>query len=478
MDLNRKSGMPLYIQVVDYIKEKIRAGEWGVGTKLPSQRKLAKFFHVNRSTVTIAFDELTAQGLIRGAHGAGTEIINNTWGLLAKNQPTNWRSYIEAGSYKPNLSVIQKINQAEFFPHIIRMGTGELSPDLMPQKRVWKILNKQPDPFFSLGYQEPKGELQLREEVSKYVSRFGIKAGPSSIMIVSGALQALQLISVGLLEHGSTLLLERPSYLYSINVFQSSGMRFVGLPMDSEGMKIERLEEYRRIYKSSIVYTIPNFHNPTGTLMSSKRRRQLLSISEQERIPILEDDVYHDLWLDNPPPAPLKALDQAGQVIYIGSLSKALSPGLRIGWIIGPDSVIDRLADIKMQSDYGSSSLAQWMAKELLRTGSYEEHAILVRQHLKIRRDYLIDRLIKYFSDIASWRVPIGGFYIWLKLIPEIRPNALFEEALKNHILINLGVIYDRQARQCLRLSYSYATPKEMDQALRILRSLIIDFNN
>lgn len=475
MGLDRNSIIPLHQQVENYVKKKISNGEWAVGTKLPSQRSLAAGLRVNRSTVITALEELASLGLIEGRRGGGTKVINNTWGLVAKKKPADWGNYVEAGRYKPNLPMIQKINQAEFFPDIIRMGTGELSSALLPNERLAGLFKNVPSRLLSLGYQEPKGDIHLREEISRYLMGIGIKTAPSAILVVSGALQALQLISIGLLDYGSTLLLEKPSYLYSVHVFQSLGMRLVGLPIDSEGMQPGKLGDYKKQYQGAIVYTIPSFHNPTGAVMTEKRRWELLAVCGQERLPIIEDDVYRDLWLDASPPRTLKSLDQSGNVLYIGSLSKVLSPGLRIGWVVGPEPVIDRLADIKMQSDYGSSSLSQWAAEEFLRTGLYEEHACFVREKLKERRDYLAELLDSHFSDIAIWQIPAGGFYVWLKLLPKIDPHLLFENALKQGVLLNPGVLYDRGARQYLRLSYAYATPDETEKAIRILRKLVIE---
>lgn len=474
MKLDRRSGVPLYQQLQHYIEEKIRNGEWAVGTRLPSQRVLAEHFDVNRSTVIMALDALAAQGIVEGRHGGGTRVINNTWNLMARKKAADWSAYVEAGRYKPNLPLIQKINHAEFVPKVIRMGTGELGPDLLPGKKFSQLFKRADAPLFSLGYSEPKGNIDLREEIARYLKRSGIEASPASILIVSGALQALQLISVGLLDYGSTLLLEKPSYLYSVNVFQSSGMRFIGLPMDSEGVRTEQLATCKRKYRGVILYTIPSFHNPTGTLMTEQRRQRLLTICGQEQLPIIEDDVYRELWLDAPPPPPLKSIDRAGNVLYVGSLSKILSAGLRIGWIVGPEPVIDRLADIKMQTDYGSSSLSQYAAMECLRSGLYEEHTSFVRNRLHGRRDDLAGLLDSYFSDIAAWHVPSGGFYIWLRLFPYIDPRLLFEQALQQGVLLNPGILYDRSARQYLRLSYAYASPKEMARAMRVLRETVI----
>lgn len=470
---NKSSPIPIHKQITDYIKEKISNGEWTVGYRLPPQRTLAKELGVNRSTIVNAYDELIADGLIEGKSGSGTRVVNNTWNLLATTPPPDWNSYVKVGTHKPNLPTIQEINQAEFIPNIIRLGTGELSPNLIPSASMKKIFHQLANSEISYGYEEPKGLLSLREQISNYLSTIGISASPSSILIVSGALQALQLISVGLLHRDSTVLTEKPSYLQSINVFQSAGMRLVGIPMDKDGIQTNLIQQYNKQQKAALLYTIPSFHNPTGTLMTAKRRQQLLDICQQEQLPLIEDDVYRELWFDESPPKPIKSFDKNGLVLYLGSLSKSLSPGLRIGWIVGPEPVVEHLADIKMQTDYGSSSLSQWAAVEWFSSGLYYKHIKEVREQLKIRRDFTLTRLNNYFSDIAVWDKPTGGFYIWLRLLPSLSMRKLFEIALSEGILLNPGNVYDHQSEQYLRISYSFASLLDIDDGLKRLAKII-----
>ncbi|MED4727403.1 PLP-dependent aminotransferase family protein [Aneurinibacillus migulanus] len=470
---NSSPSIPLHKQIEEYIKEKILNGEWTVGTKIPSQRALAAAFGVNRSTVVTALDELTALGFIEGKSGGGTRVINNTWSLLTSTPPPDWNTYVKAGIHQPNLPTIQEINRAEFVPGVIRLGTGELSPELLPTDKMETIFRNLSQRAMPLGYEGPKGNLYLRQQISTYVKSLGIDCSPSSILVVSGALQALQLISIGLLHRGSTILLEKPSYLYSVHVFQSSGMKLFGVPLDEQGIQTSLIAQFKKQHNGALLYTIPSFHNPTGTLMSEKRRTQLMKVCENESLPIIEDDVYRDLWLDAPPPKPLKAFDKNGIVLYLGSMSKTVSPGLRIGWVIGPEPVIDRLADIKMQTDYGSSSLSQWAAAEWFSSGLYEEHIESVREQLKIRRETAIQALEKHIGDIATWTAPTGGFYIWVRLLPTISIRKLFEKALAEGILLNPGNIYDLHANQYLRLSYAYASLTDLTSGIEKLSILI-----
>ncbi|MEF2966327.1 PLP-dependent aminotransferase family protein [Paenibacillus sp. M1] len=470
---NRRSGVPLHAQITEYIRDKIFGGEWPVGTRLPSQRELARSFGVNRSTVVAAMDELTAAGMIEGDRGGGTRVVNLTWGALAAAPPPDWSAYVNAGIHRPNLPAVQEINRSEFAPGILRLGTGELSPELLPHSGMSRLLARMAVSMPELGYGEPNGDLALREAVADRLRRIGIAASPASILIVSGALQALQLISVGLLPRGSSILLERPSYLYSVPVFQSAEMKLQGVPMDEEGLRSELVVPYAKQYGGALLYTIPTFHNPTGTVMSEERRARLLEACRNAGLPILEDDVYRDLWLDEPPPAPLKARDASGSVLYVGSLSKTLSPGLRIGWVTGPQPVIERLADIKMQSDYGSSAFSQWIAAEWLGSGMYDEHMNELRDALRIRRQAALKALDKHFRGLAEWSVPGGGFYIWLKLKQAAAPRRLFDAALKQGILINPGHLYDREAGDRIRLSYSYAPLAELEPGIARLAEIV-----
>lgn len=469
---DKKSSIALYKQIVSYIRGKISNGEWTVGSRLPGQREMAVIFGVNRSTVVQALEELKADGLIEGKGKDGTVIINNTWSLLASVPPPNWEQYIKKGIHEPNLSTIQIINRMEFKKDIIRLGTGEISPELYPKEMMKKVLSTVSDKMDSLGYERPEGSLSLRKTISEYVKKFGIHASPEAILIVSGSLQALQLISMSILYPGSTILVERPSYVKSLHIFESAGMKLKGLAMDREGINIR--EVTKNLNKSaSMLYTIPTFQNPTGVVMSEKRRKQLLDICTKERLPIIEDDAYRELWLDECPPEALKAKDKNGIVLYIGTISKALAPGMRIGWVIGPEAVIERLGDVKMQTDYGASSLSQYAAEEWLESGLYENNLERLRKELRIRRQFVLNLLDNYFSDIAQWNIPCGGFYIWITLVKRTDMVQLFQEAIKNNLLINIGNIYDFSSNYSIRISYAYASLNELEFGLKRLAEII-----
>lgn len=470
---DRSDSAQLHMQIVGYIKGKLADGEWDIGSKLPSQRVLSEIFSVNRSTIVAALEELTAEGLIKGNAGGGTTVISNTWNLLSTTRPPDWNCYISSGAHQPNQSIMQQINQAEHRTDIINLGPCEPAPDLIPYDKIQKTLRKLSDSIKSLNYEEPRGSIGLRREICRYLKKTGVEAEPSSVLITSGALQALQLISLGLLYRNSVVYLEKPSYLYSLRTFQSFGIQLSGVPFDQDGINmIELLERHKR-RKGSMLFSMPTFHNPTGNVMSLERRKELIKVCDSVRLPIIEDDVYQELWFEETPPPPLKAFDQNGLVLYIGGVSKNLSPGLRIGWIVGPEQVIERLADIKMQNDYGSSSISQYVAEELFTSGLYTEHNEFLRKNTRIRRDTALSALKKYCNGLGTWNVPSGGFFIWLKLNHDTSMNEIFYKALKRNLLIYPGNLYDFHSSRYIRISYSYASLEQIDIGIKILSEII-----
>ncbi len=461
---------PIYRQIVKYISDKIATGDWVIGSRLPSQRAMAQAFGVNRGTIVSAMEELISYGILESDFGGGTKVASNTWSLRM-SQPPDWNKYIASGPFGANLSTIQTINKMEFEPGYIRIGTGELSPELYPGKLVSKIFRRMPERIPNLGYLGTLGLPELGDALSEWLkTNQGIDAKPSNIMIASGSLQGLQLVSVCMLKRGSNVYTEAPSYLKSLQIFQSAGMNLQGIPLDEEGLQYWNMKDASN---DALLYTIPTYHNPTGTVMSEERRREVMSFCQKQRMPILEDDAYGQLWLDEKPPASLKSRDKTGSVIYMGTISKTMAPGLRIGWVVGPEAVVYRLGDVKMQTDYGASSVSQWMMTELITSGDYDIYLEELRKELRARRDNALAALDKHFKGLATWKKPKGGFYIWLRFDKRLPMDKIFNEALKAGILLNPGNVYDYAENHAIRLSYAYADPEDLTKALEILAAII-----
>lgn len=458
---NENNHKPAYIQIADYVLSKIQSGEWIAGAYLPSQRLLAARLGVNRSTLVSAFDELKAMGLIE-TYGKGGTRISEQAEMMETQKAPDWHSHISEGFHVSNLETIQIINRYEFTEGYIRLSSGEPSPDLFPKDLMAEVMGEMAGELSSLGYEEPKGMPMLREAVCEYLSGIGIQTPPENVLIVSGALQAIQLASIGLIQPGATVFLEKPSYLYSLNIFQSIGIRRLGINMDELGILPSQIKQARPKHRQAILYTVPSFHNPTGLLMPADRRKELAQTCAQSQVPIIEDDVYRELWLDEPTPAPIKTYDQVGNVLYVGSVSKTLSTGLRIGWMVGPEAVVDRLGDLKMQNDYGSSSLAQIAVAKFLTKGFYNLQAERVREAMRKRRALTQSLLSQYFKEIATWELPKGGYYFWLTFNTAVSLRTLFQEAFKAGVLVYPGYLYDSSVNSSLRISYSYASEADL----------------
>lgn len=317
---------------------------------------------------------------------------------------------------------------------------------------------------------------ELQEALARHLASCGIHTSPSNILVTSGALQALQLISVALLKPGSTVYTEAPSYMKSLQVFQSAGMRLFGVPMDEYGIQYWKLQNKTSLqsgHHSSILYTIPTNQNPTGITMEEGRRQELIDYCVSCQLPIIEDGAYLELCYAQEQPKTLKELDQSGMVIYLGTASKTLAPGLRIGWIVAPEPIVQRLGDVKMQMDYGASSISQWIFAEFLNSGLYGEYLQELKAILLHRRNCALKALQEHFSDLATWRIPKGGFYIWLTFKKELSVEMIFQEALKHRILLNPGDIYGFEKTNSLRLSFSYVTPEEFSLAAETLAKVV-----
>ncbi|TFD94381.1 PLP-dependent aminotransferase family protein [Jeotgalibacillus sp. R-1-5s-1] len=453
---DRASGTPLSKQIQGWITDQIRQGVWPSGTRLPTQRKLAEQLKVNRSTIVQVLDELKAEGFLTSKVGSGVYVSSSGWENFLRNTSPDWRTRISQSDYQSNIQTIQLINEHEKNPDLIRLGTGELSPELIPSDQIQHSLGEINLGSRDLGYSEPKGSLRLRQVLVRHLKKFNIKSLEENILIVSGGLQALQLVSIGLIGSQANIYVGGPSYLHSLPSIPTENIHW-----HSENSAPDAKNH-------SFFYTIPTLNNPTGTVLSVDERQRILDRCKSLRLPIIEDGVYQELTFEEAPQS-LKSLDLNGQVLHIGSMSKVFSPGLRVGWITGPQVVIDHLADLKMQLDYGSSAISQEIAAQWLESNQYHQHLVQLRRSLKERAAYTEEILTQHFMDIATWNSPQGGFYIWLKVNKPVVTKTLFQRMIKRNVLINPGYIYDPGDYHHLRISYAYSRYDEIEKGLLVL---------
>ncbi len=465
----RNSDKSIHQQIFHYLEDKIITGEWPAGYKLTPQRKLAEELNVHRSTIVNVLEDLKSSGLIEGQKGSATRVTTNINDFLTKGNRVNWDVRIKNAIYKESPPFLKTINNLELDSNFIQLSRAELADEFFPKYQMREMTRLAGDNLNYLGKEDPKGYFPLRESIARHLKNYGINTSPDCILVTSGATQGLQLIALGLLEEGSTVFLDTPSYLYSRHAFQSAGIHLRGVSMDEKGMIPFEICNIRNYQNRAAIYSIPSFHNPTGIVMPTSRRNSILEMCLTQRLPLIEDDVYRDLWIDEPPPPPMKSMEGGNSVLYVGSLSKSLSPGLRIGWTVANKQVIERLADIKMQLDNGSSILPQHIAHEWLKGQFYNEYLMEIRKKLRVRRDFLLYMLEKHLGDIASWKVPAGGLFIWVNLNKCNSVHHLYLRLLNRGILIHPGSIYNEGRHSYVRLSFSYASVEELEEGIVVL---------
>jgi GntR family transcriptional regulator of abcA and norABC len=464
---NKADGLSLYKQIANYLESRILNGEFPPGTRLPSERDLADQLHVNRSTINSAFEELRSTGLVNRIVGYGTVVNQDLWRSGQKRIP-NWEKYIKEGFSQPNNPLNQQIYRLiRSNEEIINFAIGELSSDLLPVK-LMKNAHSSIELGNDLGYENIQGNIKLRKTISNHMKTYRkIESTPSSIMITSGAQQAIHLIIRCLLKPGDSVAIEDPSYAYSLPIFHSQGLHTHLLPVKNKGIDPEQVITLYKRHRLKMLFLNPIFHNPTGTTLALERRHKIMEICTRFGIAIVEDDPYSIIGYDNKTVHTLKSMDTDGVVLYISSLSKIIASGLRIGWISGPQNVIHRLADVKQQIDFGHPNLPQLIATELLSSKYFDDHIRHLREGLKRKRDVTIHCLQNELGKKFSFLVPEGGIHLWCKLNDEeIDENLLFKEAIKRGIVFALGSTLGSDHKY-LRFTYSRAETDSIPEGIR-----------
>ncbi|AIS60506.1 HTH-type transcriptional regulator norG [Listeria ivanovii subsp. londoniensis] len=471
--LTTDSKLPIYLQIVDLIETKIMNGELLPEEKLPPERKLAAILGVNRSTVVRALDELTARAVIVRKQGSGTIVNAEKWGLFA-GQSTNWRHYLTQGGFTPSVPYARQagIMEKDLSAKVIDAATGELPLEMTPKLETpslsWQSFIAEEQLEDAAGYQPLRVTIEQQMKTS-----YGLKTRSEQILVTSGAQQALFLITQCLLKPGDAVAIESPSYFYSLSLFQSAGLRIFALPMDAEGVVISELKELYHKHRVKMVFVNPTFQNPTGLVMSLQRRKELVKVCAHLQIPIVEDDPFSELAaLDATIPVPLKQLD-ADNVLYIGSLSKIMGSTTRIGWLIGPAAVIERLALARNEMDFGLSIFPQVLANAVLNTVGYDAHLKQLQQILLERRSYLVAALEETLPNKLIYNKPEGGFHLWVKLPVEFRSIRDFDVFANNNLLIMPGFLFGVK-EPMIRITFARLSEREATEVAQIIKRIIL----
>lgn len=480
VELKRDSHVPLYTQIVTEVRRMITSGALKVGDRLPANRELAKTLGVNRNTITTAYAELAADGLITSRVGSGTYIsrVPATAEYSIKEPspslPMPWESLLAVQSRD---NWLQEMAGFETRRNVIPLALALPSADLFPlddfRRCVDRVLREQGRVLLQLG--TTSGYAPLQEYIASQLALSGVRVSPDEVLITNGCQQSLDLIRQILVEPGEEVALENPTYPGALSVFCGTGSKYISVPVSENGIDLNVLEDVLAQRRAKLIYVVPSFHNPTGVTMDVAARRRLIEIAGQFRVPIIEDDIYRELRYNGPDIPPLKALDEHGLVIYISSFSKVGFPGLRVGWIAAPQVVIDHLNRAKQRSDLHASLLAQAAIFEFARRGLLTKHIKRVKKAYSQRRDAMLEALEKHFPDDASWSRPDGGMSVWVRLPQSVNTSQLLVQAIESGVTFVSGEhFYSSSPQQnMMRLSFTMAGPQAIEQGVKHLGSMI-----
>ncbi len=361
----------------------------------------------------------------------------------------------------------------------INFGLGQPSADLLPVS----LLQTASDDFYSkaagleLNYGELQGDERFRETLGSFLGRtYGVPAHANSLLVTSGNSQAMDFVCERFTHPGDTILVEEPSYFLAFQIFRDHGLNIVGIPTDADGMDIDALEETLTRTTAAMVYTIPSFHNPGGQTLSARRRDRLLELSRQHDFIIVADEVYQLLYADQLPPPALGCRTCEGKVLSLGSFSKILAPGLRLGWIQTSADLMAVLLDSGQLNSGGSfNHLASHVVRHAIDMGLQEAHIGFLRTAYQVRLEAMDAALGKHLSNIARWRKPGGGYFFWLEL-PEMADCAeMRKRAGDFEVGFQPGEYFsnEEKLKNCLRLSFAHYREDEIKTGVRRLADLI-----
>ena len=474
ISLDRSENRALYMQVVDALREQIDRGLLPPFTRLPSSRQLAKELQVNRITIVNAYAELEAEGLIQSHVGRGTFVAEVPAPVPGEKQPDPWRPPLQAlprPGWSPN--EMMRLNRQ---PGVINFALGTAASDFLPVVKFRQALNEvlRRDGAEALQYGEPIGYHPLRQSIAADLQAQGIAVTADDVLITDGCQQALDLVLRGLGREGDVVLVENPCYLGLLANITSHHMTPIGVPVDEQGLQVEQLEPFILRYRPQLLYVVPSFQNPTGATMSLERRYALLELAHRYNLPILEDDIYRELYLVDAPPPSLASLDAGpgSLVFHTSSYSKNFIPGLRLGYLLTPMALQDRVVALKQTMDISSSSLNQRALHVYLERGLLPEHFKRVREAYKVRRAVILEAARRYLPRSARWQIPTGGLYLWIDMAAD-GPTAtdLYLKTINYDVAFAIGSVFfaHNPSPYTLRLNYAVYPPEQIREGMRRL---------
>jgi len=482
--LDRDRPVPLARQIQGHLERLIADGLLAPGVKLPATRELAQSLKVNRATVALAYEELVAAGLARAHVGQGTFVAGEPPARAESRPPApapiDWAALLSRSAR--TAAADEERRRAMGTP--TDGGSGRVSfaggmPDsaLFPTEAFRRVLNQvvREEGGALLQYSSVGGYPPLRRYLAGYLLRFGVEARAEEILIVNGSQQGFDLIARTLVDPGDLVAIEQPTYAGAMQAFRSFGARLLPVEWDEAGPRPDVFERICERQALKLFYCQPNAHNPTGLTMEPEVGRRLLATAARYQVPIVEDGFDGSLHYGARPSAPLKAADRAGVVLYIGTFSKILFPGLRLGWLVAPTPVIERLQAAKQLADLHTSALLQAAVHRFCERRLLDRHITKVTAEYARRRTLLLAALRRRMPEGVTWTEPQGGFSLLLTLPPGLTATALLPVALERGVAFTPGPAFflDGAGERTLRLAFSSVAAARIDEGVRRLGEAI-----
>lgn len=488
---------PLYLQLESEIIQLICHGILKPGQVLPSSRELAKSLNLNRKTIVAAYDELNTQGWVETMDRSGVYVSSSLPDTLDHTVKENNKKLIR--SRQPAFALINP-------PFDIRAGTA-LSTEIAAREMhapLYKIDDGFPDPRIApleelvreyrrfgksrsvnqfLMYGPEQGSYRLRVELVKFLNRTrGMQVTEKEVLITKGTQMAIYLSAQLVIRPGDTVLVPEPGYLDANQAFRLAGANLVFIPVDKEGMDIDRIEQLcKKKQIPKMIYIIPHHHRPTTVTLCAERRMRLFNLAHKYRFALLEDDYDFDYHFTSDPLLPLASLDTGGHIIYVGSFCKSIAPGIRIGFMIAPEVVINRAAAIRKLIDRQGEQLMEEAIAELLYTGSISRHLKKSYKVYQNRLENTCQLLQEQLGPYLTFDRPNGGLAIWASYRTDIGADAVSQNAEKLGLKISNGRNYFFQPGvpkpdNFVRIGYCSLNENEMASAVAIWKQALIPF--
>ncbi|MCC4368703.1 aminotransferase-like domain-containing protein [Limosilactobacillus reuteri] len=367
------------------------------------------------------------------------------------------------------------ILQAAADPKIISFAGGLPAPELFPVKEMKAAVDKvfEEHGQEAMQYGAAKGVTALREIIQQHVKeKENVDSELNNVLVTTGSEQVLDLVGKSFVDPGDTVLVEQPTYLCALDVFRSYGANFASVEMDEDGMKMDALEEALKANPNTkLIYTVPNFQNPTGRTMTEERRKQLAELAEKYDVYVLEDNPYGEIRFAGQHVPAVKSFDKSGHVLYMSTFSKTLAPGFRLGWLVADKNVVNKLTVLKQSADLHTDNLAQFAVAQFFADNDVDAHVKEISTLYGKRKDLMLEGIKKYFPEGVKYTDPEGGMFLWVE-VPGVDDTVeLFKECLEHDVAFVPGDPFFAGEVQpgAFRLNYSNMKGDQIEVGLKRL---------